>query len=232
MFETTYETRYGDYKDFDTIKISSILDMIQDVSTRNSQACGYGMDKLREMNLAWLLKGITIKLEAPVRTHCPITVKTAIKPFKGATSHRGCIVMQEGKVVAKTIAEWFVFDNIKKRPCRIPEEMAKAYEIHDFDDDFFNYIKPKTQNIEESAYTIRVSNKEIDTNMHMNNQKSAELLMDALPFDYRFTTATILYRKPAVLGDELEVCVNKTENGYYVHLQTKNKEISVVGTFE
>ena len=68
--------------------------------------------------------------------------------------------------------------------------------------------------------------------MHMNNQKSAELLMDALPFDYRFTTATILYRKAAFLGDELEVCVNKTESGYYVHLQTKNKEISVVGTFE
>lgn len=232
MFKTTYETRYGDYKDFDTIKVSSILDMIQDVSTKNSDACGYGMNKLREMNVAWLLKGITIKIDKPVKTGLPVDVKTAIKPFKGATSQRGCIVEQNGEVVAKTIAEWFIFDTIKKRPCRIPEEIAQAYEIHNFEDDFFNYIKPDLRNVETSEYTIRICNKEIDTNMHLNNTKSAELLMDALPFDYNFTTATILYKKPAYLGDELEVCVEKTTNGYYVHLQTRDKEVCVVGQFE
>jgi len=232
MFEFTYETRYGDYRDFDTIKVSSILDMIQDVSTRNSEFCGYGMDKLREMNIAWLLKGIKIEFLSPVKTHCPVTVKTAVKPMKGATSQRGCIVMQEGKTVAKTIAEWFVFDNIKKRPVKIPAEMAEAYEAYDFEDEFFNYIKPKTRDIEKPLYTIRIFNKEIDTNMHLNNQKSAELLMDALPFGYCFKTATILYKKPAFLGDELEVCADKTEVGYYVHLETKDKEICVVGIFE
>ena len=86
MFKTTYETRYGDYKDFDTIKVSSILDMIQDVSTKNSDACGYGMNKLREMNVAWLLKGITIKIDKPVKTGLPVDVKTAIKPFKVGTT--------------------------------------------------------------------------------------------------------------------------------------------------
>ena len=125
-----------------------------------------------------------------------------------------------------------MFDNTKKRPCKIPCEIAQAYEVYDFNDDFFEYVKPKTQDTAEPLYTIRISNKEIDTNMHLNNQKSAEILMDALPFDYKINLATILYKKPAFLGDELEVCAEKTENGYYVHLQTKEKDICVAGIFE
>lgn len=231
MFEYTYETRYGDYKDFETIKTSSILDMVQDISTKNSEKRGYGIDKLREMNIAWLLKGIKIQMNSPAKPHLPITLKTAVKPPKGASSLRCCIIEQEGKAIGRTVAEWFIFDNIKKRPTRIPEEILNSYEVCDFEDEFFNYIKPKTKDV-EAAYTIRVSNKEIDTNMHLNNTKSAELLMDALPFEYRFNTATILYKRPAFLGDELEVCVEETENGYYVHLQTKDKDVCVAGVFE
>lgn len=232
MFEFTYETRYGDYKDFDTIKPSSILDMVQDISTKNSESRGFGMNKLRDMGIAWLLKGIKIEFFAPVKTHSPVTISTAVKPFKGASSLRGCIISQDGKPVARTAAEWFVFDTLKGRPCKIPDEIASAYEVHDFNDEFFNYQKPKLMEFEICAYTIRISNKEIDTNMHLNNQKSAELLMDALPFDYRFRKAEILYKKPAFLGDELEVCVAETEKGYYVHLQTKDKEVCVAGIFE
>ena len=231
MFEYTYETRYGDYKDFESIKTSSILDMVQDISTKNSEKRGYGIDKLREMNIAWLLKGIKIQMDSPAKPHCPITLKTAVKPPKGASSIRCCIIEQEGKAIGRTVAEWFIFDNEKKRPVRIPEEMLNSYEVCDFDDEFFNYIKPKDKAM-EAAYTIRISNKEIDTNMHLNNTKSAELLMDALPFEYRFNTATILYKRPAFLGDELEVCVEKNEKGYYVHLQTKGKDVCVVGEFE
>ena len=80
-------------------------------------------------------------------------------------------------------------------------------------------------------YTVRVSNKEIDTNRHLNNQKSAELLMDALPLDFSFSDMTVFYKKSAYLGDELELCAKEISNGYYIHLQTKEKEICVAGTF-
>ena len=231
MFKARYETRYGDYKDFDTIKFGSVLDIIQDVSTKNSSHCGYGLFEMKDMKKSWLLKGMNIKLEKKVKTLTPIDVHTAVKPLKGATSERCCILYQNDEVVVKSIADWFLFDTEKKRPVRIPEDMAKSYQVHDFDE-FFTYKKPEISPDAPYSHTVKVSNRDIDTNCHLNNEKGVELLLDTLPFDFEFNFVKTLFKKPCFLGDELEVCTKEMPNGYYVHLQTKEKEICVIGTFE
>lgn len=231
MFKYNYELRYGDYKDFDTVKPSAILDIVQDIAIRHSESCGFGLNKMREIGNAWLIQGIKLHFERPVKPNEKITAYTAIKNMHAATSERGCIIEQNGETVAKTVANWFLIDCNKLRPCRVPKEISEAYTTHDFGDDFFEFIKPELQDA-ECINIIRVSNKEIDTNKHLNNQKSAELLMDALPFDFFFTDAVIFYKRAAYLGEELELCVKPIENGYYVHLQTKEKEICVAGTFK
>ena len=232
MFKYTYETRYGDFRDFDTIKAGSVLDFIQDISTKNSQERGYGINELRAMEKAWFLKGMNVHFEKDVRTYIPVDVYTAVKKPKGATSERGCILKQNGEVVAKSIATWFLFDTLKLKPVRIPEEMLESYETYDFDDEFFTYRKPEIFCDIEPLYTIRVANKDIDTNKHLNNQRGADLLMDALPYDFKFNNISIVYKKPSYLNDELEVCVKEIKKGYYVHMQTKDKEVCVAGNFE
>ena len=232
MFGFRYEPRYGDYKNYDLIKPSSILDMVQDVSTRASADCGYGINALRAMKLAWLLQGINVRFEKPICPDMPIEISTAINPCNGVTSERCCIIMQNGAIVGKTVANWFIYSTERQRPVRIPKEMLASYEVYNFDDDFFHYRKLDALEAGDAEYEIRVSNKEIDTNMHMNNQKSAELLMDALPFDFYVSEMNIIYKKPAYLGDILEVCVKPIEGGLYVHLQTKDKEVCVAGEFK
>jgi len=232
MFTFTYETRYGDYKDFDTIKTGCLLDIIQDVSTRDSHSKGFGIHELRSMNAAWLLQGISLHIVKPVKTLAPIEAFTAVKSMKGVTSERGCILRQEGEVVAKSISNWFLFDTANNKFCRITDQMLSAYPPHDFGDDFFAYSKPALCAFDSFDYTVKIANKDIDTNRHLNNQKGADILMDALPFDFNFNHLNLLYKKQAYLGDVLEVCTMKIDNGYYVHIQTQAKEICVAGTFE
>ena len=231
LFEHTYETRYGDYKTTKEIKPSVVMDMVQDIATKHSEKCGYDMDTMEARKQAWLLQGVKAHFDQPVKTNMPITLKTAVKSMRGSTSPRCCYIFQDGICIGKTIANWFLLDTEKIKPIRIPQEMADNYDYDSFDEEFFNY---KKTSIEEAPalYTIRVCNKEIDTNHHLNNQKSAELLMDALPFDYFFTDMNVFYKHQAYLGDELEVCMKEIENGYYVHLQTKDKVVCVAGTFE
>lgn len=231
LFEYTYETRYGDFKTPEEIKPAVILDMIQDIATKHSEKCGYGIFVMEERKQAWLLQGIKAHFEKPIKTHTPVTVKTAVKSMKGTTSPRCSYIEQNGEIVAKTIANWFLIDVEKLKPIRIPKEMGEAYDFDDFEEEFFAYKKLSTQDA-EPIYSIRIGNKEIDTNHHLNNQKSAELLMDALPFDYFFSDMEVFYKQSAYLGDELDVCLKEIENGYYVHLQTKDKEICVAGTFK
>lgn len=230
MFDVVYETRYGDYKTPDVIKASSVLDIVQDIATKHSEACSYGMHRLKEMGIAWLMQGIKLHFNSPVKTGIPLSVHTAVKNMKGVVSERGTVIEQNGEVVAKVVASWFMFDTNKMRPCRIPSEIAEKYETQDFSDDFFNYTKPQLMEL-QAEYTITVRNKEIDTNNHLNNQKSAELLMDALPSDFFFSDMNVFYKKAAYLGDVLEVCISPIENGYYVHLQNSQKEICVAGCF-
>lgn len=232
MFTFEYETRYGDYKDYENVKVSSVLDMIQDISTKDSARCGYDILTLKNMNMAWLMQGINVHFIAPVKTGVPVELSTAVKSLKGATSARGCFVIQNGEIIAKSIANWFLFDTQKNKIGRIPPEMLAAYEFFRFEDEFFEYKKAPVFEIEKPEYTVKIAGKEIDTNKHLNNQKGAELLMDALPFDFQFNSVKILYKKQAYLGDELEVCRKELPGGYYVHMQTKEKEVCVAGTFE
>ena len=231
LFEYRYETRYGDYKTPQTIKPGVILDMIQDIATKHSEKCGYGIPVMESLNQAWLLQGIKAHFDKPIATNAPVIIKTAVKAMKGTTSPRCSYVQQNGEVVAKTIANWFLMDVEKQKPCRISKEMAASYDFHDFDEEFFNYKKVPVMDA-SVQYEVRIGNKEIDTNMHLNNQKSAEILMDALPFDYFFTDMNVFYKQSAYLGDQLQVCMTEIDNGYYVHLQTKEGDVCVAGTFE
>ena len=231
MFEYIYDTRYSDYKDFDYIKKSTILDVIQEVAIRNSEKVGYGIENLRKMDRAWLLQGINVRFEKPVRTNAPINAYTAVKSLRGVLSERGSIIKQNDEVVAKSIANWCLLDTDRMRLARIPKEMTDSYEHYDFGDEFFTYVRPEVFEDAECRYTIRVSNKEIDTNRHLNNQKGAELLMDALPFEFEIVNMKLYYPNPAYLGEELQVCVKEIENGYYVHLKNSENVICVAGTF-
>ena len=178
------------------------------------------------------MQGIKVQFLKPIRTHLPLEVSTAVKSLRGVTSERGCILRQEGEVVAQTIANWFLLDTEKMRMSKVTQEMIDAYEFYDFEDPFFSYEKPSICQPDTTDHVIRVGNKDIDTNRHLNNQKGAEMLMDALPFDFALREMTLLYKKEAYLGDELEVCTQQLENGFYVHLQTREKEICVAGVFK
>lgn len=230
MFEKIYEIRYGDFKDFDTAKPTLILDIAQDIAIRHSDECGYGIHKLHDMKLGWMIQGINIKIEHPISTTNNIEVFTAVKNMKGVTSERGCIIKQDGKIVAKIVTNWFLFNFEVMKPVRITDEIASTYGTFDFGDDFFKYRKPEIREAQK-LFEVTVRNKDIDTNKHLNNQKSAEMLMDALPFDFKFSNISILYKKAAYLGDVLSVCVCEIDNGYYVQLLTKDNELCVAGTF-
>jgi len=233
MFKYVYDIQYCDYKDFENVKVSTILNAIQEVAIRNSEYSGFGIAKLREMDRAWLLQGINVHFEKSIKTSSPIEVYTAVKSLHGVLSERGSVIKQDGEVVAKSIANWCLLDTKRMRLAKVPEEMTNAYEQCEFDgDSFFTYERPEIIEDVPSQYKVRVSNKELDTNKHLNNQKGAELLMDALPFDFEIKEISLIYPNPAYLGEELDVCVKEIENGYYVHLKNQENKVCVAGTFE
>ncbi len=228
MFEFMYETRYGDFKDFENIKTGALLDIIQDIAIKDSQSRGYGIHVLREMNQAWLMQGISLRILKPVSTKCSIDAFTSVAKMGAATSNRGCILRQNGEVVAKSIASWFLMDIVNVRPMRIPKDMLAAYESFDFNDDFFKYKKPDAPEFKGEGDKVYVSNRDIDTNCHLNNEKAVEIMLDVLPYDYSYNAVDIIYKRESHLGDCLTRRIEKDGTGYWVELSSADGESSVV----
>jgi len=230
MFEHLYELRYSDLETEDRIRPAALLDIVQDIAILHTTAKGYDICRLKEMERAWLMQSIKLHLEAKADPHLPLLARTAIIKNGGATSLRGCILQQNGITVAKTLANWFFFDLSTQQPCRIPKEMLAAFPCCDLDDDFFRPAKTTLLEAQKLC-TVKLGRKEMDTNRHLNNQKSAELLMDALPEQMQLRDMSIVYKQPAYIGDELDICRRQTDTGWYVHLQ-KDGQICVAGIFE
>ena len=214
------------------MKPSAILDILQDISTKHSEEKGFGMIKLNEMGIAWLLKGWRINFIKPVSPYTALEVHTTVRNSKAVTSDRVYNIYQDGELKVKGVAVWFTFDVNEKKACKIPAEIANAYIDKDFTDDFGLYTNPRQCDCDNVVEKIYISPRDIDTNNHLNNQKSAEILMNALPTNFSFNNMTVLYKKAAYLGDRLTLEALKTENGYYTHLKSEDGEICVIGVFE
>ncbi len=233
MYKYLYDIRYSDFKDFDTVKVSTILNAIQEVAIRNSEFAGFGIETLRNMNRAWLLQGMNVRFKKSVKTSSPIEAYTAVKSLRGVVSERGCVIKQNNETVAESIANWCLLDTERMRLAKVPKEMTDDYEHYDFEgDEFFTYQRPEIIEDVPCSYKVRVSNKELDTNKHLNNQKGAELLMDALPFDFEIKEISLIYPNSAYLGEELDVCITEIDNGYYIHLKNQDGKVCVAGTFK
>ena len=232
MFEHKYELRFSDYIDFERTKPSALLDIVQDIAILHSDSLGFGMPALRERGLIWMMQGIKMHIACPALPRVDIKASTCPVGFKGVSSDRGTILEQNGKVFAKAVVSWFIFDLEKHTLGKIPADIASGYPIHDFGDPFFRYRKPLLPDEMKPLYTIRVTNRDLDVNGHLNNQKSAEMLLAALPLDFDLTDLNITYKKEVYAGSELSVCRCETEHGYAVALVNENGEICVAGIFE
>lgn len=228
MFEFKYETRYGDYKDFDVIKTGAVLDIIQDVSIRDSESRGYGIHVLHEMGEAWLVQGINFRLVKPISTHYPVVAQTGVAKIGGVTSNRGCILRQNGEICAKSIANWFLMNTNEGKLARISKEMTERYELYDFGDEFFKYHKPTPPEFTGDGDTVEVAVRDIDTNRHLNNEKAVEIILDALPFDFSYNAIDIMYKRESHLGDNLTRRVVHESDGYWVELAGCDGESNVV----
>ncbi len=231
MFEKNYELRYGDLKSFNTVKPSAILDIFQDMATKHSDSVGYGIKKLYDQNLAWLLKGWRVTFIKELDVYKPLQVKTGVKNVKAVMSDRVFKVMQDEEEKIIATSSWFTFDTNNLRPCKVPSYFTEVYDVGNVEGEYKDYVNPLPCENPEKYGEITVSKRDLDTNNHLNNQKSAEILIDALPDDFSIYEMTILYKKSAHLCDVLLIETEEIDSEYKVQLKNQDGDICVIGFF-
>ena len=114
---------------------------------------------------------------------------------------------------------WVYINYETKKPVRIPEEVAHAYDavLEEPIEFAWSDRKIKVEGTGVEGQPVTVVRYFIDTNEHMNNGKYIMLAEEYLPEDFTVERVRVEYRNAAVLGDIL-----------YPMIYTQDDSITVV----
>lgn len=236
-YSKEYEINYYDVDYNLKCKLPSIVNFFCDIGNRQSESLGDTIERLTEKNMAWVFYKYDITILDYPKYRDIVTIETFPLAFNKFYAHRGYNVKnQDGKVLAKGIALFFLIDINRRRPMRIPNEEIELYESQE--------INGKTIDMDEiekierldcnKIFDIRYS--DIDSNGHVNNSKYMEWAIESVPLEvvknHELRRIKVVFEKETIYGHKVnvETQVNEEVDGKIttVHLikSDEDKELT------
>lgn len=228
MYTREYEFRYSDLDNKGKIKTSTVVDLLQDISIAHADFAGLGALKMAEMKVACLLEGWRIRFDAELDPYEKVQVSTGIMEITTFETVRKYEIRQNGELKITATAVWFTVNTERRRITRAPEEFKTSFDcINEESNNFpFERFKPEKEIDEISSFVVQL--RDLDTNNHVNNMKSAEIALNYLPEDFCIDELHIRYRKEITKDEKISHCGKKIEGGWCYELKNEKGEANVM----
>lgn len=206
MYTLETKVRYSECDASGQVRLSHILDYLQDVCTFQAEELGVGLTYIQEHQAGWVLNSWQADLMYYPVFGETIRITTWPYDFYGFLGFRNFLVEDgAGRTMVRANSVWVFMDQKRNKPVKIAEDVSRAYQVQERLE--MDYLDRKLQDFEadgqEPLETIRVPRYFMDTNHHVNNAKYILLAEELLPADFRAMRVRVEYKKPAVNGDLL-----------------------------
>lgn len=210
IFTKEYELHYYDVDRNLIGNMSTIINILSDIGTKQSEELGSGMKELMDQNITWVFYNYHIKiLRNPVYGE-KLYVTTEATGFKKYYALRNYKIKDSnGNVIVNANAIFLLINLEKRRMIRIPEEQ---YEIYGVSGDIKEEFKiPRLERLEDFEYeeSFKVRYTDIDSNNHVNNTKYIDWAIETLPEDivnnYVLDEIRVTFEKECKYGEEVKV---------------------------
>ncbi len=228
MFLKKYELRYGDLGENKNVKISTVLELLQDISIAHSGAAGFSLNKLYAQSNAFLLQGWRVKFIEPLSSRSDIEVKTGIMKIRKVEAIRKYEIRQDGQLKIIATAVWFMVDTDKMKIVNIPDNLQDAYESVNEPDNGLSFVKLKPAKDLSLLGDTKVERRDIDTNGHMNNVKSVDAALEFISDKMEIAELQVTYRRELFRGSTVQIYGKTSENDYYAELKNESGETCVL----
>lgn len=216
-FENDYKIKFYDLDKHMNCKVSSLINYLWDVVVSQSEYLGETQGTHIGKNLVWMLLKYDIKIHEYPKMNDVITADTVVlgvKKFYGYRTHS--IRNKEGKVLVEIKSAAILVDLEKRRPTTVSDEQREVYGLVGDIKERIVLDDLASLDTAEIEKTYEVRHSDIDLNGHMNNVIYIERAMDTMPNDiinnYCLDGIKILFKKESVLGENIKVLTNITEN--------------------
>lgn len=225
-YSKDYEIHYYEVDSKLESTLTTLINILCDVGTSQSEELGGGIDYLIERNMAWVFYQYDIKINRYPKVGEKLkatTIPMGFKKFYAVRKYE--ITDEEGSIIMEAQSIFFLINTEKRRTMRVPQEQ---YEIYGLDGDMKENFKiERLEKIEDVMFTKEFITRysDIDFNKHVNNTKYVEWAIDSLPIEilteYTLQNIKVTFEKECTYGQIIRVLSSVREEDR--HLTTLHK---------
>ena len=202
-FKKTYQITTNMFDRNDTIKMSTLLDIAQEIAGQHAEELGCGFQTMIDKNLIWVIIRNYVEVYKKPKNFFEIDVVTyPLKP-RFVEFNRETEFYQKGELFAVCRSTWMVI-NIKDYSVEAPTDLFSEYQ------DQLGYFKRRIKKLPvlDKSELSKVKDVEVvysmlDHNGHMNNTHYVDFYLDVFKPVHPIKTMQIEYLKQSFLDDKL-----------------------------
>ncbi|MGH1365734.1 MAG: acyl-[acyl-carrier-protein] thioesterase [Calditrichia bacterium] len=186
LWEDHYRVRSYEGGPQGKLKFVTLCDWMQESGWKHAEHLGLGHTYLSGRNLAWVLSRMYIRIAELPRWGEAVKLLTWPSGRDKLFCYRDYRVLDVNEaVIVEATTTWFVIDMLKRRPQRtdsyfpenVPEPLASVLP------DRLQKLGSRTTENEAGSWPVRY--RDLDMNLHVNNVRYIERIMDSFPAEFQ-----------------------------------------------
>lgn len=214
-YRKTYQITTNMLDCHDCLKMSTLLDVAQEVAGDHAEELGCGFEIMIKQDLIWVIVRNYVEIiKKPINFKEIEVVTYPLKP-RFVEFNRETEFYHDGELFAVSRSTWMII-NIKDFSVKAPDFFKG------FDDDL-GYFKRRIRKlpvIEKSQLQkvkeVGVLYSMLDHNGHMNNTKYVDFYLDIFRPEFSVKTLQIEYIKQSFLDDKLSLYIKENDGKRYL----------------
>jgi acyl-ACP thioesterase len=169
-----------------SLRVSAAFDYFQDIAGLHADNLGAGIDHIKEaFGVAWILMRIRLEVDRLPHLEEPVVVETWPQPPK-VRYERDYVIKAEkdGEVLARSVSTWILMD-IAAHDIAKGALFEYTYDIRESEraiDRQLRQLKAPGPLARAIERPVRYS--DIDYNLHVNNARYIDFIMDSYPLEF------------------------------------------------
>lgn len=208
IFEEKYKVRSTQVNLNNRLGLYGILGMLQDIASEHISYLGFSYENMIKKGYFWVLTQQKLKMKRYPLWNEYLVIKTWSLPIEDGCSFREFEIYHNGEKIGECSSKWFILDVKTRKPADFSNEPNLFYPRTDgerLDFTTNRVILPEKMNL---ATTFNVKISDLDVNLHVNNVKYTQWVLDMLPIsgykDYHIKEYEINFLSETFLNDKMQ----------------------------
>jgi acyl-ACP thioesterase len=216
-------------------RLSSMFSMFQDIAALHADNLGASVKRLHEeLNVAWILMRVRIEVDSYPALAQDIIVETWPQAPRALYERDYRIRDMDGNILVRSASIWVIMDLAAREIKR--DKFLDYFGLEMVKDRALGkgFGRLKSMDGAELVYEKEMRVSELDYNLHVNNAKYVDLIMDSFPFETHqnreIKAIEVHYINETSAGDVLQIYHREIdESTVYIECKRKSDGMSVIG---